>query len=352
MLLREPIAPPLPADLRVRRETYPKAVYMEITDRCNLRCPMCRAGEVVGDILPLATFREIADELFPHATFVDLRGWGESTIVSDFELYLDYADRFPLMKKLITNGMVRKPELWRRLGSSGTMVGVSIDASTQPLLWELRTGARLERIVENVTTMVTACRESGRDPRLFIYFCITVGGANVADVKNIVRLGLDLGIDCFHLEGLTTNADDPQNLVRNRDAVLAEMPILRELAQATGARIELGASLLPEDVIGPAVDKVCIHPFDYLYVNARGRLGFCDHLNGQEQFTFGKWSAGTFGEFWNGPEMVQLRTEHLNRHARTGHVDMCEECNWCYDRRYMDLEDLIDPAWDAYRVRL
>ncbi len=352
MLLREPLGEPAAEDFNVRRSTYPKALYVELTDRCNLRCPMCRSSAVAGDVLPFDTFREIADTLFPHATFVDLRGWGESTILPDFERYLDYADRFPLTKKIITNGMVRKPELWRRFGASKMIVGVSIDAVDQPLLTQLRTGARLGQMVENVERMIAGVREDGRDPRHYIYFCITVGGANIAEVKNIVQLGLDLGVDCFHLEGLTTDESDPFHLDRHRDAVRAEMPLLRELARTTGARIELGASLLAEDVLMPAVDKICIHPFDYLYVNARGRLGFCDHLNGREEFTFRNWGDGDFDSFWNGAEMVQLRTEHLARHREGREISLCGECNWCYDRRYMDLEDLVDPGWAAYRVRI
>lgn len=352
MLLREPSGPPAPQDFSVQRSRYPSAIYVELTDRCNLRCPMCRSSAIAGDVLPIATFRQIADTLFPTAKFVDLRGWGESTILPDFELYLDYADRFPLLKKIITNGMVRKPELWRRFGASKMIVGVSIDASTQPLLAELRTGARLEQMVENISRMTAAVRDDGRDPRDYIYFCITVSAANIADVKNIVRLGLDLGIDCFHLEGLTAEASDPQLLDRNKDAVRAEMPLLRALAQETGARIELGASLVEDDVVRAAADKVCIHPFDYLYVNARGRLGFCDHLNGHEEFTFSNWRDGDFESFWNGPEMVRLRTEHLARFNEGREISLCGECNWCYERRYMDLEDLIDPGWDAYRVRI
>ena len=51
---------------------YPRAIYLELTDRCNLTCPMCRTGKIKGDGLPLRLFREIAEELFPHAVYVDL----------------------------------------------------------------------------------------------------------------------------------------------------------------------------------------------------------------------------------------------------------------------------------------
>jgi MoaA/NifB/PqqE/SkfB family radical SAM enzyme len=331
---------------------YPKALYIELTDRCNLLCPMCRQSAVAGDVLPLETFKEIADTLFPHAVFVDLRGWGESTMLPTFDDYLDYSLKFPLKKKLITNATVNKPSVWQRLGETGVVVGVSIDAADKELYEQLRVGGKLEKTLANVQQLVQAASAAGYDPKQQVYFCITASGSNIFDIKNIVRIGLDLGINRFKLEPIKTSDQDPVHLKNFTKEVREEMETLRELARETGARIELSASMIEEDVHLLATQKLCIHPWQYLYVNARRRMGFCDHLNGVEEFTFARWGEVDFETFWNGEQMVRLRQEHLERFHQKQQISICGDCNWCYDQRYMDLEDWVEPGWSAYRVQL
>ena len=90
---------------------------------------------------------------------------------------------------------------------------------------------------------------------------------------------------------------------------------LKEVASETGAFVEYSASLLPELTNPPATQKLCIHPWEYCYINARGRIGFCDHLNGREEFAWGEWGKQAFLEYWNGDRMKRLRAEHLSRLA-------------------------------------
>jgi radical SAM protein with 4Fe4S-binding SPASM domain len=329
---------------------YPRAIYLELTDRCNLTCPMCRTGKIKGDILPLRLFREIAEELFPHAVYVDLRGWGESTILSNFEDYLGIAQTYPVKVKLITNATVKKHDLWERLGRDGVIVGVSFDAAEGGMFEKLRRGAKMSQVVENIKTMVLASRKSGRDPAEQIYLCVTVSGSNINQLADIVILGRSLGLRRFKLEPLWAPDHDPDRLEHHQHAVHSAVQGLKEVASETGAFVEYSASLLPELTNPPATQKLCIHPWEYCYINARGRIGFCDHLNGREEFAWGEWGKQAFLEYWNGDRMKRLRAEHLSRLGGEPIV-ACADCNWCYDRRYMDLEDWIAPKWAAYRVR-
>ncbi|SED87184.1 Radical SAM superfamily enzyme, MoaA/NifB/PqqE/SkfB family [Rhizobiales bacterium GAS188] len=329
----------------------PRAIYVELTDLCNLTCPMCRCSPIKGNILPLPLFSEMAAVLFPTAEFVDLRGWGESTIIPNFEQYLDVALSYPVQVKLITNAVMRKPKLWQRLGCEGITVGVSFDAAEMDLFRELRGGAELEQVLGNLSLLVDAQRAAGHIPSETTYFCITVSGRNLDQLDRIVERGMAFGIRRFKLEPLWAPDNDPNRLEYHAPGIPAALKRLSDLSARHDLLIELSASLLSADTRVEATRKVCIHPWEYLYINSRGRLGFCDHLNGREEFTFGSWREGSFDAFWNGPAMRQLRAEHLQRLAGTA-ITRCGDCNWCYDRRYMDLEDWIEPGWSAYRVTL
>src|ERR1051325_5209568 len=98
MMIPTPSASAAPGDPKTTAG-YPRALYIELTDRCNLKCPMCRCATVAGDVLSVAAFSEIASVLFPHGSFVDLGGWGESTILPNFEEYLEIAQRYPIRIK-------------------------------------------------------------------------------------------------------------------------------------------------------------------------------------------------------------------------------------------------------------
>ena len=332
-------------------KNFPSAIYVELTDGCNLKCPMCRCNSIKGDLLAVSLFEEIAETLFPYAKFVDLRGWGESTILPNFFKYLEIAKRYPLRKKLISNGTISRPNLWERLAKAGVTVGFSIDAPTKELFKKLRGGARLDQVTANIERFVAALESHGHDPDDYVYFCITVSGKNINVLTEIVRLGIDLNVNRFKFEPIFLDENHPDRLIFHEDAVKKSIVKLKKIAGENNLKLELSSSLLPEFVIRSSVDKLCIHPFSYIYINARGRIGFCDHLNGQEKYTFGHWSEG-FNNIWNSPNMEHLRKEHRNRFNKGEKITSCKECNWCYDYRYMDMEDWVDSKWDKYRVTL
>lgn len=329
----------------------PRAIYVELTDRCNLVCPMCRCSPVKGNVLPLPMFKEMAAALFPTAEFVDLRGWGESTIIPGFLDYLDVTLAYPVKVKLITNAVVRKPLMWERLGREGVTVGVSFDAATAALFHELRGGANIDHVLANLRLLTDAQRAAGHDPAEKLYLCVTISGRNLDQLEDILALGMSLGVRRFKFEPLWAPDDDPNRLEFHAERVAVVMQRLSGLQRLHNLQIELSAALSADSIQPKAISKVCIHPWQYLYINSRGRLGFCDHLNGRDEFTFGSWQEGTFDQFWNGADMRQLRAEHLQRLGGAA-IKRCGDCNWCYERRYMDLEDWLEPEWANYRVTL
>lgn len=330
----------------------PKAIFVELTDKCNLRCSMCRSANFKGDILPLETFRSIAEEIFPTAEVIDLRGWGESTILKNLKEYLDIAKAYPAKLKLITNATVKRPELWKMLSTSGVIMGVSFDAADKKTFAALRGNASIDTVIANMKLMAEGYRSAGYDPKDYLYLCITASGANLDQLEQITTIGREVGIRRFKIEPLKVDDSDPDHLKQHRKRIPEVIASLTELSRKHDLLIELSAALSPDEIVTEATKKLCIHPWEYLYINARGRLGFCDHLNGREEFTFAQWSPGNFEEFWNGDTMRQLRQQHLTKFYHDKAIKLCVDCNWCYSNRYMDLEDWVNPEWDQFRVNL
>lgn len=328
---------------------FPRALYIELTDRCNLSCPMCRSAGFKGSVLPFETYIEIAKNLFPHASFIDLRGWGESTTLKNFEDYLDVALKYGKKIKLITNAAINRPKLWEKLGESGVLVGVSFDASDEATFAAIRGGASMEKVIRNLKILAEAYQTHQGNVADYLYFCITASGTNLSHLSRIIEIGRSLGINHFKIEPLKTNKEDTDNLFYHKEKVRSVLQDLAALVKEDSAlKIELSASLTEETTILQKTKKVCIHPFDYLYVNSKGGLGFCDHLNGVEEFVWGQWDGiEGFQKFWNGDKMIQFRKEH-EKVLKGEKIVSCEDCNWCYERRYADQEYLVDEDWKNY----
>ena len=118
----------------------PNILFLELTRRCNLACSMCRSGFMTDRTLDMseAVLRRIEEDLLPTARVVDLRGWGESLLRRDF---LPIVERFAqpgVQLRVLSNGTIRKPDIWQHLMRHRAWVGISVDATENALLNELR----------------------------------------------------------------------------------------------------------------------------------------------------------------------------------------------------------------------
>src|SRR5690349_16037197 len=78
---------------------------VELTQNCNFKCPMCAQSwepqfQKYNPALnmPMEQFVKIADQLFPNAINIDMRGFGETTILPYWPEVVDYLERFPYVE--------------------------------------------------------------------------------------------------------------------------------------------------------------------------------------------------------------------------------------------------------------
>lgn len=94
------------ASTKKSRLRHPTKAIIEIINSCNFDCPMCRVGQYglnLNRVMPLEEFKKIIFQIKGLET-VRLNGLGESTLVPNFDKYLDYLFEKKLRVELITNG--------------------------------------------------------------------------------------------------------------------------------------------------------------------------------------------------------------------------------------------------------
>ncbi|MFD6693689.1 radical SAM protein [Micromonospora aurantiaca (nom. illeg.)] len=330
--------------------SLPRVLFVELTENCNLSCTMCRSNGPFDRSRNMSPelFDAVAAELFPTAEIVDLRGWGESTVLKDFPAYVEKALDYGVRLRLVTNLTVPNEVLWRRLVSTRSLIAVSFDAAEPETFAALRPGAKLNVILRNLEILADEAAVSGVGTA-GIHLNVVVQPAAIAELTGIVRHAARLGIR-VHLNPLSTGHDDPDNLRFHRAEMSAALAEMAAVAEAEQVDVQLNTALDPSWSLMEHADKTCTHPWMYCYVNYRGQVGFCDHLIGvpDQQYLLGDLTTHSFAEIWNGELYQRLRTEH------SGGVlsNRFEECRWCYRNRYIDFDEESYPPYAEHRVML
>lgn len=332
-------------------ESYPQVLFVELTENCNFGCDMCRAAGPFDSTKNMGfdLYRRIADELFPYAQIVDLRGWGESTILKSFPSFVDYAAQFGCRLRIVTNLSVMNDDLWRYLVELDFIIAVSFDASSPATFSQLRRGAKLDRILQNLQTMIDHCRKLGKSTE-GIYLNVVIQSSALSEIEEILGKANNLGLQRVHLQPVSLPPSHPFHLSRRFAELATILGRVQNLADELGLTVVLGAALDDRLALGAYAAKTCIHPWMYCYVNYQGEVGFCDHLIGTpaKEYLIGDLRRNTFRDIWNSEKYRELRAQHVN--WRKGIKSQFAECNWCYKNRYIDFDDKVYAPYQRYVV--
>jgi MoaA/NifB/PqqE/SkfB family radical SAM enzyme len=179
-----------------------RSVHLELTTRCNARCPMCpRTGRGVtrSGLVMLELSLPDVEAILPPPLLADLRhidlcgGFGDPLVAIAFDDVIDYFRRAnPEMSlDIYTNGSLRPrswwPDLARRLGSRSCVIfGIDGLADTHA---RYRVGTKFERIIDNARRFIAA---GGRAQWDFIVF-----RHNQHQVDTARALAQELGFTTF-----------------------------------------------------------------------------------------------------------------------------------------------------------
>jgi MoaA/NifB/PqqE/SkfB family radical SAM enzyme len=325
----------------------PNILFLELTRRCNLACSMCRSGMMKDRGLDMseAVLRRIEEDLLPTARVVDLRGWGESLLRRDF---LPIVERFAqpgVQLRVLSNGTVRKPDVWQHLMRHRAWVGISVDATENALLNELR-GCNIEPIEQSLRSLVHWRDVYGNDAGN-VYLTVTVSSRSLGNLEELLKWAHDLGVGRVHMIPIACWPSDPKHLEHSEPAIPPIFERLRKQANSYGITLQLGSAMTTNLVLKDRLLDRCIHPWMYAYITYAGDVGFCDHLIGRDDLTSGNILEKPFEEIWNSQPLVSLRATHL---AKREDHPYHEHCSWCFKNRYADFEHEIRPDLSSILV--
>jgi MoaA/NifB/PqqE/SkfB family radical SAM enzyme len=317
-------------------ESLPTVLIVELTQNCNLSCKMCRSAHGYDKSLDMRPelFDRLAKDLFPYAQMVDLRGWGESTILKNFENYLRITLDSGVKVRLVTNAHAMTGKLWDMFFEGDNIVGVSFDSSSPEVFKKLGRGD-YQKVVANIRHGVSIRDERGRGE---IYLLVVVSRHTLPDLPNIVRLAGDLGVRKVIVNPIKVSNDSFANLRYVADQIPSVLNEAARQAKSLGVKLQVGSSLDQSLTVNYGLPSVCGNPWSHALIDYAGRVGFCDHLINHPECTLGSLGENSFESIWNGRPFQDLRAQHILAEAERALDDRFWKCTWCYNNRYQDAE--------------
>lgn len=187
---------------RTRLLSRPYKLTIDVTNKCNLRCPFCPTGRhVVGrpaGSIGIDEFRSIIDELAPYAFSLDLFDWGEPFFNPELPRLIEYAHAKGLVTTISSNLSFKlSDDLITSVIRGGlTYLTASVDGADQPSYEAYRRGGNFELVLRNLEAFVRLKRQLGSDtPRITWQYLIFA--PNEHHIEAARDLAAKIGLDGF-----------------------------------------------------------------------------------------------------------------------------------------------------------
>ncbi len=179
----------------------PLKVYVEPTNACNLACTTCvrHAWDEPEGFMEWATFEAVVDGTGPGGT-VAFMGLGEPLLHPRFLEMVRLAKERGLRAEVTTNALLLDDVMAAGLLDAGLdQLVVSIDGANAESFGRVRSGASLDRVIENIRRLHDA-RGANYGPSIQIGVEFVAMRSNVGELPGLGLLAARLGADLHHRE--------------------------------------------------------------------------------------------------------------------------------------------------------
>ncbi len=268
----------------------PGNLYLETTNRCNLRCRGCilydAKREPQRDI-SLQDFYTITDQL-ADLERTTLHGVGEPLLNAQLPAMVRHLKKRKVYTLFKSNGILLDHKRQHELIDSGLdELRISLDAASAAGYKKIRNSNEFDRIVRNLRSFrKLQDAQSLTRPQLSLWFLGTKD--NIGELPQFVKLAVDIGISEVYLQRLVYYQDDEGYGLAREDKSLQDTDVKsRELIQKSqalaedlGLRFNASGRCQPMESIQSDSAKQmpwsrCYRPQTLIYVTVNGNVLPC-----------------------------------------------------------------------------
>ncbi|NCD34704.1 MAG: glycosyltransferase [Spartobacteria bacterium] len=321
-------------------------------DTCNLNCVMCeehsphstlqvqrKADGRPRRLMPFEMIRSVVAEAAPHGlTEIIPSTMGEPLLYENFEDILDLCRQHGVKLNLTTNGTFPRygAEEWaKKIVPVASDIKISWNGATKTTQEMIMLGSSWDRSINNVRELVMVRDDHARSDghRCRLTFQLTFLESNVAELEDIVRLAVSLGVDRVKGHHVWTHFPEIQGQSMRRDLEAIErwnQAVSEVQKAAVESPLPNGNQILLENffMLDPtaiedlAPEGACPFLGQEAWISAEGRFDPCCAPNAQRRTLggFGNLNENRFMDIWNGDSYSGLISTYRNR-------QLCLGCN-------------------------
>lgn len=285
-----------------RLRGLPYILIIDPLNVCNLKCPLCPTGTGNLPLKPgkmqLEQFKKLIDEIAPHTFKIMLYNWGEPFLHKEILEMILYAHDRRISTAISSNLNLLPPGGAEALVESGLDdLIVSCDGLTQEVYVKYRVNGKLERVVDNIRSIVEAKRKLKRSNPC-IEFQFLVFKHNEHQVPDVKKFAYGLGVDYVRF-GLPDVLQDLEDIRQASSPEFAK----RQSSDSEQTQSSAVATLSPPEDIEARVAQnpppiQCFWPWRSMVINWNGEIDPCCYNNPLDHF--GNVYEQPFQEIWNG----------------------------------------------------
>lgn len=307
-------------------------VYMDINNKCNLRCRMCYfsldLSKDATQTMSIELFNKIAEQVFPKAISVNLSCAAEPFMTPNFTEYLEIAKKYSIPETVIvTNATLLTEDKIAALITAGvTQLDVSIDGATKGTYQKIRKGSDFDKVISNIR-LLQKIKKIMNSPKPYLFLDYALMRQTIKELPDFIRLAKELGADSVranHLIPFKKLNNISESLVNCREMANMIFDEARKAANTLRLEVKIPENFNIDEP--PAKDIIfnkpnCRMPFESMFIISDGRVIPCCW------FPLREWCAGdfnhdTFDSIWNGPVFEKLR----KRFKDGIYIEYCKNC--------------------------
>lgn len=307
----------------------PECLYIEVTNRCNLKCRTCMQYRGMPEKprdLSGSEAKAIIDQV-PGLKRAVLHGIGEPLLNCDLERIIAYLKEKDAYVLFNSNALFLDRDRAKEILKSGLdELRISMDAATESTYARVRGTAQFYQVSKNVASFLALRKGSGRtSPKVSIWMVGT--RENISDLPKLIKLAARLRVDEVYLQRLVYPMNGyGQGLARKENTIIGPSPEIEEIIRTSmilSRELEIPfkasglVSPIQSLVSGSKLDSPwtrCRRPWQSTYITAWGNVLPCCIA----PFSTGTYSGLIFGnvfgtglkEIWQGDKYTEFRERH------------------------------------------
>ncbi len=280
----------------------PDRIYIESTNHCNLKCPMCPTGLGVikrpKGYMAMDLYRAIVDEVGGRTPSAVLHSWGEPLMHPQLFEMIRYGKQAGMHIETSTNITLLNEERTREVLSSGLdVLYLALDGTTRETYESVRVNAKWDRVLRNVEHLLELKGRTGATTRVVMQ--IIAMRETQAEVTEFVRRWQRFGVDQVNVKHLDTWGDQVDAITRHGIDGAAQ----------------------------PTQRRPCPNLWYHAYVFWDGSLVSCERDYDIRTPLGNVKDAGVLAA-WHGARMRRLRRKHVEGDFTAPACERCVEWAW------------------------